>query len=163
MNLPEQSAIKTIDLTGWEQDPDTHVDGRALNFHLPEASKVQLTFHYRDRSLDADSQRSFAKLLSKPAHELTLQEREEIEMVLRYVSEPEYFGFSNIRTETLNGKMVLLIEGIWKKSRLSTYGIFVSTDANASAVEEIHFVAPHTTFQQFSAKAKQAFNSITWK
>lgn len=163
MELLEQSLIDNIDLTAWKRDPDSYEEGTSLNFHLAEATKVQFILHYREKTLDSDSQYSFAKILAKEAHELDLQEREEIEMVLRNASEKEYFGFSNIRTELLNGRMVLIIEGIWKHTAMNTYGVFISKDSPPGFVEEIHYLAPQASYSMHIGKALDALNSIRWK
>jgi hypothetical protein len=105
----------------------------------------------------------FQNILAHDAHELTTEELEQVEIVIRNASDEEYFSLSSSHTEDINGKRILIVEGVWKTSGLADYGLFIDSDNTGSAVQEIHFLAPERDYVNYIDQIEQVLASIVWK
>jgi hypothetical protein len=145
-------------------EPARDVDVRFLRrFQSEDNDKVELAFFYRGAPLNKVIGADFRSILSSPPHGLSAEELESIQLVLRDASEPEWFEMSSARTDVIQGKTVLLIEGTWKNSQLYNLGIFIDVDGTGCIVQEIHYTAPIDAREQYAAIAEAAISSIEWK
>jgi hypothetical protein len=145
-------------------EPARDVDVRFLRrFQSADNDKVELAFFYRGAPMNKVIGADFRGILSAPPHELSAEEVESIQLVLRDASEPDWFDLSSARTDLLQGKTVLLIEGTWKNSHLYNLGIFIDVDGSGCIVQEIHYTAPLDVREKYAEIAKAAISSIEWK
>lgn len=150
---------------GWievEKDPrpDTvHVK----EFECPENSETRIMFYYRGRRVDTTTGDNFVRILSIPDHELSEQEFSDIVVILNNASEPDNFEVSSCRTETINGKRVLMLEGIWKDGGVLNLGMFIDSDNTGTAVQEVHYLAPESHYATYIEEIEQAIGAIVWK
>ncbi len=154
------------------QLPENWVEAKAAktlaNDHLREFvssanADVKLCFYYRGKTIAAGAARDFCGVLQEPEHILTEEEIESLSIVLRNAAYAESFSTSSIKTETINGKRVLIVEGIWQVNQIFDLSIFIDSDKSGSAVQEIHFFAPALNYVNYLKEAQEAIESITWK
>lgn len=124
---------------------------------------VTLTFYYRGKRIDNQSGQDFLRVLKEPPHQVSAADKELIEMVIRDASVDEWFDTYSIYTEKLNGRPVLFLDGVWRKSNLRTLGLFIDTDKTGTAVQELHFSAPAEIYGDYLEEAMSALESIKWK
>lgn len=132
-------------------------------FVSPLNSETKVMFYYRGRRVDKNTGDSFVHILSQDDHELTAEEFGTITIVLNNASIPDYFQVSSCRTETINGKRVLLVEGIWKDGGLLNLGVFIDSDKTGTAVQEVHYVAPQEHYASYIGDIEKAISEIVWK
>ncbi len=164
----DHGQIETIELPdGWvESDEDFYstVGTRSLRvFHPPDTPDAVLCFYYRGLPINAQSGRDFSTVLRRPAHELNLQELALISEVLSDKQSLQTFATSAARTEDVNGKRVLVVEGRYKKNQYEVVHMFVDADGTGRAVQEIYFQAPADKFSLHHEQARAAMRSIKWK
>ena len=102
-------------------------------------------------------------MLKRPAHELNLQELALIAEVLSDKQSLQTFATSGARTEDVNGKRVLIVEGRYKQNQYDVMHMFIDADGSGRAVQEVYFQAPAHLFTQFQEQARSAWRSIKWK
>lgn len=149
---------------GWvECLPEKHTSGDFLKeYRAPENANVKLLFYYRGNRIGSGGAADFLKVLSLPDHELSEEEFSSVDLVIRNASDPDYFLLSSSRTEEINGKRVLVVEGIWKKGGLVDLGLYIDSDKTGSAVQEIHFEAPQSEYELFVDQAEKSLRTIVW-
>jgi hypothetical protein len=154
------------------QLPENWVEAKAAktsaNDHLREFvssanEDVKLCFYYRGKTIGAGSARDFHGILQEPDHMLSEEEIESLSIVLRNAAYAESFSTSSIKTQTVNGKRVLIVEGIWRVNQIFDLSIFIDSDNTGSVVQEIHFFAPALNSDNYLKDAHEAIESITWK
>ncbi len=155
MQLPENwveaKAVKTL-------------AGDQLREFISSANEdVKLCFYYRGKTIAAGAARDFCGILQEHDHMLSEEEIESLSIVLRNAAYAESFATSSIKTQTINGKRVLIVEGIWRVNQIFDLSIFIDSDNTGSAVQEIHFFAPALNYASYLNDALVAIESITWK
>jgi hypothetical protein len=138
------------------------------NDHLREFistdnKNVKLCFYCRGNRIAAGAARDFHGILQEPDHILSEEEIESLSIVLRNAAYTESFSTSSIKTQTINGKRVLIVEGIWRVNQIFDLSIFIDSDNTGSVVQEIHFFAPALNSDNYLKDAHEAIESITWK
>lgn len=126
-------------------------------------SNARLCFFYRGRVTSRASGERFHTLLKAPDHVLSGKELESLKEVLRDKVTPG-FSLLSARTEELNGKRVLMIEGRFVEIQQDVRAILV--DANGTTgrvVQEIYYQAPKDSYLRYLKHAKESMNSIEWK
>jgi hypothetical protein len=74
------------------------------------------------------------------------------------------FEVRSEKTEDLNGKRILSVEGEYKDSgHTGSQTLYVDSDGTGSAVQEISYTASGQDYKLNMNKAQQAFKSIIWK
>jgi hypothetical protein len=163
--LRKQGQIKSMELPeGWFECPAEKrtASDYLTEYRAPESANARLLFYYRGNRIGPGGAADFLKVLSLPDHELTEEEFSSVDLVIRNASDPDFFLLSSSRTEEINGKRVLIVEGIWKKGGLVDMGIFIDSDKTGSAVQEIHFEAPQSEYELFVGQAEKALKTIVW-
>ncbi|HEY9868002.1 MAG TPA: hypothetical protein V6D08_02240 [Candidatus Obscuribacterales bacterium] len=166
--VSDYGQIHSIDLPpGWIESTEKFVSGvgtRSLRmFHPPEAPSAALCFYYRGLRITAQDGEHFRRLLHEPAHRLTDQEVSSVGLVLRDKSAPAEFTISNARTEDINKKRVLIVEGTYTRLQQDVFHIFLDSDGTGTAVQEIYFQAPSELYLNYLTDAKAALYSIEWR
>ena len=163
--LKNQGQIKSMELPdGWVEcllEKRTATDF-LKEYRSPESAEVKLAFYYRGKRIAPDGAADFLKVLSQPDHELSEEEFDSVDLVVRNASDPDFFLLSSSRTEEISGKRVLIVEGIWKKSDLVDLGLFIDSDKTGSAVQEIHFEAPQSEYGLFVDQVEKSLKTIVW-
>lgn len=176
---------------GWEKDPDEGggfgMPGvYGIMFYVPDSQKpgsdnglANLTMYYRGHSLGATATSNFADILKKsndsgkPYHQLTPIELKGIEELLEGQGSylPNYTLLA-ARTETINGKRLLFVEGIYNKTKrndqnvqIARLTIYVDADADkpGSTPQEIDYraISPEL-FTQYMPEVEKSLSTIRW-
>jgi len=164
--IKRQGQVKSMRLPhGWTTCPAERSTGEDFlrEFHPGERDDVRLSFYYRGHRIARGGASDFLAVLGQPEHELSAAEAQSVDLVIRDASEKAWFRIDSIRTDRLNGKRALVVEGVWRKSGLGDLGIFIDADGTGSAVQEIHFLAPIDVYSSYLAVAQGALRSIVWK
>jgi hypothetical protein len=139
-------------------------EGQLIREFAPiERDDIRISFFYRGHRVHREAGEAFLKVLACPEHELSAEERESIEWIIRNASEPDWFATRSMRTETVNKKMVLVFEGIWIADRIANLGLLFDTDETGTAVQEIHYTAPESEYYQYLPVAVNAIKTVVWK
>lgn len=113
--------------------------------------------------MSAPSAEAFHDVLAKPAHVLSSPELKSIAEVLDAKSDASVFNTLSARTESLNGKSVLIVEGRYKEKQVDTYALFLDSDGTGGAVQEVYYQAPKADFMSKLKAAKEALKTVEWK
>lgn len=132
-------------------------------FSVDGKDDVKFCFYYRGRRMSEPSSKAFHDILSSAPHTLKPAEMASLTEVLDQKSDPNVFSTLNARTESINGKRVLVVEGRFKEKQFDTMEVFVDSDGTGSAVQEIYYQAPKADYVTYLKDAKDAFKSIVWK
>src|SRR5262249_29954654 len=90
-------------------------------------------------------------------------EIKDVAQVIRDKSNQDDFELFSPRTESLNGKMVLVIEGRYVEAQEDAYSIYVDADGSGRLIRELHYRAPKYQFLRYLTSARKTFRSIVWK
>ncbi|MBI4533647.1 MAG: hypothetical protein HY711_06835 [Candidatus Melainabacteria bacterium] len=151
---------------GWQEGQTlANVRGNSIykEFCSPEDPAVRISFFYRGVPVSHTAADAFHAILEQPAHRLTSEEMKSLAQVLRGKDSTEEFLFSSARTEDLNGKLVLVLEGRYKENQIDMQEILIDADSTGAVVQEIEFQAPKDKFIKYLMKARDSFKSIIWK
>ncbi len=133
-------------------------------FHPATDKNVRLSFYYRGRRTTAASGQRFHALLKEPCHLLSRKEIDTLAEIIRDKSNQADFRMQSARTEDINGKRVLVIEGRYNEIEQDCRSMFVDADASTgTVVQEISYQAPKASFYRYYGQAKGAMDSIQWK
>lgn len=158
----EEGQIKHMQLPdGWADDATQENKlGFIRSFKSPDCDKVQICHFTKHQLLSLQSNPIFVSLLAMPPHILDEAEWSSIALATYPAGNKRVFDLKESRTETLNGKTVLIIEGFWKEPKLHTYKIVSSMERQ---VEKVYFEAPPEAFFRFLPLVQEAFNTIVWQ
>jgi hypothetical protein len=132
-----------------------------VEYHPPGHDDIRLNSFYRGSRISDDAARAFKECLAKPPHDVTPDELQTLSQVLR---DKSYDFKGSARTEDLNGKRVLIVQGHYTdKEHTGSQTIYVDSDGTGSAVQEISYTASGQDYQMSLDKAQKAFKSIIWK
>lgn len=132
-------------------------------FHPREAANVLLWYFYRGYKMNEREASEFKQVLDKPAHMLTAPETRSVAQIIRDKSDPDNFRLMAAKTEEINGKKVLVVEGRYVEADDDAYSIYIDADRLGRTVQELHFRAPKDQYHRYLKDAKSAFGSIAWK
>jgi hypothetical protein len=132
-------------------------------FLLDTHPGVRLCFYFRGCPLPVPDAKAFHALLRLPAHELSADELEAVSMVIREASEPEYFELELLRTQKLKGKTILVMEGLWKEHKLCDLGLYIDADGTGAIVQELHYLAPPESYENYRSLVLELLSCIEWQ
>jgi hypothetical protein len=166
MELRNEGPIKRVILPEeWQRTsdkPDSSTASTLKNFALRHDPQVVIQFYYDGNdSGEADGQ-EFLEILSKPPHLLTVEELPLIYVISGGAGHPDYFETRYARTQSIRGKTVVVINGVWKSNNMSDLAIFVPIDPSGCQVQEIHYVSTADKYDQYLPAVEQIINSIEW-
>jgi len=167
--IAEQGQVASMDLPeGWTEAAAEHskfgIGSRSMReFHPDGNSEVKLGFFYRGLKISSEGGQAFRSLLQSSPHQLSTEEIATIRETLQEAANPEYFSLQSAKTEQWNGKQVLIVRGVYKKSQNEIYDIFVDTDGTGQSIQEIFYQAPKDQYLRFLNNAKSAMKSIIWR
>jgi len=165
MNTISTGQIEKLDVpAGWVRRDDVQLRSGAnlIEFHPPESNEIRLNSFYRGSRVSPDSAKAFKDCLDRPPHSLKADEISSLAQVL--MDKAHDFNILSAKTQDLNGKRVLLVEGRYRDpDKTTSQTIYVDTDGTGSAVQEISYTAPGPDYQSNLVKAQTAIKSIVWK
>lgn len=165
--LTDVGQIDHIDLpAGWEEGPRYEQREHSPSyqeFHPPGEKDCQLGFYYRGRRVSDRAAQTFRKILSLAEHVLSHGEFDALSEIVGDKINPADFHVTTARTKSINGKMVLIIDGRYLELQHETSHIFLDADGTGSAVQQIFFQAPVEKFPLYQGVAHRALLSIRWK
>jgi hypothetical protein len=122
-----------------------------------------LGFYYRGLPIGEEAAVNFHNLIEKPAHMLTQAELSSLHEVLRDKAGPKDFTPMVARTEDINGKRVLVIEGRYRELQEDTFAVFIDASGDGRAVQEVYYQAAKDNYLDNLKAARDAIRSIRWK
>jgi hypothetical protein len=134
-------------------------------YDAPNDNDVKLCFYYRGMRCSALAGEAFHDLLKAPDHELSAEEYQSLQEILRN-KDADYFSKAKAYTEAINEKRVLVVEGSYDRTSstpIVNRTIYIDSDNTGTAVQEVYFQAPAIKFQKHLAEAEAALRSIHWK
>lgn len=138
-------------------------DSSFRQFHPPKNKDVALCFFYSGRPADDQSAVFFQSLLEQPPHSLNPAEIRNLAAIIREKASPVDFTISVSRTENLNDRTVLFVEGRYELTQQDCLAIYLDADGSGKYIQEIFFRAPTGAYDRFLLLVKPAINSIEWK
>ncbi|MBX9686244.1 MAG: hypothetical protein K2X27_06050 [Candidatus Obscuribacterales bacterium] len=151
---------------GWQAGPVEKPYGGASFYqeYNPQGnSDTKITFFYRGKRISEDGGKNFHEILQKPAHVLSPQEFNSLAEVLRDKAKAQDFDTVMAKTEDLNGKRVLIVEGRYKDLQEDNRSVLIDADGSGTAVQEIYYQAPKAQFIRNYKQAILSMKSINWK
>ncbi len=167
VHFTNQGQISDIVLPeGWKAVAQAdNVQGNSVyNDYRPTSdSSVRISFFYRGRVTSRTAGARFHALLQEPNHILSSKEIESLKETLR---DKGNNGFSvlSARTDDLNGKRVLIVEGRYDEIQQDNRSIYIDADGTTGrVVQEIYYQAPRDSYLRYLKQAKESMNSIRWR
>lgn len=157
MDLPENWLEKQQNSSGWD------VRSSSREFHPPGDPESSLVLFYRGGPTSEEAGARFKSVLSKPPHHLSPEELASIQITLGNLANPEAFEIREARTEKLNGKMTLVVDGEWKRNRNQFHGVMIDADGTGTVVQELFFEAPSGAYTKHINSVVKALQGIRWK
>lgn len=151
---------------GWKEGKAAKPAGGASllrEFHPADNQEVKLCFFYRGTRISDTTGKKFHKVIEHPPHILSSSEVESLREILREKANPAVFKAAAAKTEDIDGKRVLIVEGRYSKTDTETRTIFVDSDGSGTAVQEIFYQAPKADYARHLQVASNALKSIRWK
>jgi hypothetical protein len=160
----DQGVIKYMSVPqGWIEDQIETFDTSELRFfHPSDDSDAKLCFFYRGLPIETEAGQKFVNALSQPPHILTAAEIKSLHYALGESANDLAFNLLAARTENLNNKNVLIVEGNWYKSDLDSYDIFIDVDGTGRIIQELYYLAPHAIYDQYLSEIKKCFSTLVW-
>ena len=131
--------------------------------HPADQPGICLGFYYRGLPVSNESANNFNSLLAKSSHVLTAAEVLSVSEILRDKSSRQDFTIMVARTEDINGKRVLVVEGRYKEINEDAFAIFIDASGDGKAVQEVYYQAPKATYLIYLKAARDAIRLIKWK
>jgi hypothetical protein len=149
---------------GWVKRDNANIRAGAglTEFHPVGHDDIRLNSFFRGTRISEKAARAFKDCLAKSPHNLTPEELKGLSQVVRDKSYD--FKVRSAKTENLNGKRILSVEGQYKDGgHTGSHTLYVDSDGTGSAVQEISYTASGQDYNFNMDKAQQAFKSIIWK
>jgi len=131
--------------------------------HPADRPDIMMWYFYRGYKLNEEEGQTFRDALARPPHTLPRQEIAALEAVLRDKGSPDLFRLSSARTEVLNGKMVLVVEGHYIEVDDEALTVYVDADGKGCTIDELHFRAPASEYKQYMPDVQKALQSVVWR
>lgn len=158
--------VRTIHIPpGWaEASPSSPWGPLSLlrEFYPSDLPAVRLGFFYRGMPVSDSSGSLFRQILDQGQHALSPAEFTSLREVLRTVADDQVFDLASAKVQDLNGKLVLIVRGIWREKHMHHLGIFVAADPEATRIQEITFTYPDEHSSKFAKEGESAIYSIVW-
>lgn len=164
--VQNDGAIEELNLPpGWhkanEQEQIAGL-GSASTFHKDKAGDSEFVIFNRNQRYDNDAN-AFKKVLEKEPHTLSAAEKESMPAILNMYGDPRAFNMHECKTENVNGKSVLIIEGEWTANKNKSLTMLANPDGSGKTVQEIVFKAPSGVYDAEYAKVDKSMKSVQWK
>jgi len=129
-------------------------------YKLNEDPEVEFLLYYRGKEVALDIASDFKAVLASPPHVLSAAEYATIEVVLRHMSEDDFFERYRVVTTKIGGQTVLLTEGRWIVSDVKNLALFAAGNNSGSIIDELHYYAPAAKYDKYMDQGMAIFESI---
>lgn len=131
-------------------------------FHKSAEPRAQICVFFRNQPVTDASAESFRKLLAAAPRKLTKSEVDTVQQVIGRMHWDEVFTTGDAKTEIVNEKTVLIVEGTWKVVDTQTYCMFVDITGRGDLVQEIYYAAPKDIYEKYQPEAVATLSKVTW-
>jgi hypothetical protein len=167
VKVEDRGQIKEMTLpAGWEEGPSTSGGIGTRSFrevHPAEFPDAKLCFYYRGLPTSDAAGAAFKAVLDQPPHILSSKEISSLGEILRGKDDPNTFSPLMIKTEDVNGKRVLTVNGRINEKQDDLKEILVDADGTGKVVQEIYFQAPKELYTRYMKAAQDSMKTIEWK
>ena len=101
-------------------------------------------------------------MLRRPPHVLSGEETGSINQVLSKMADEAAFELRSIVTAGINGRQVLIIDGLWRTTQTQFHGVMIASDASGQEIQEIFFEAPLASFVKHLPDVVRSIRTIAW-
>ena len=139
--------------------------GNFKEYHPVNDPGASMCFYYRGMLTSPEEGSNFHKVLQEAAHHLSQVEIDSLAQTMRN-KDADVFSMQDARTEDIKGKRVLIVEGSFHKDKhnqTDTRAIYVDADGTGTAVQEIYYQAPKSSYAKYLKEVQEAMNAIDWK
>jgi hypothetical protein len=148
--------------TNWQLVENGHLPmgTSSMGCRPKDNPQVELNIFYGGPSFDMDAARKFHELLEKPPHLLSSAELKAVGDTLGNKADHQYFKILSAKTEELNGRTVLSIEGNYTQWPISAQVKYVDSGHDGSSVRAVSYTAPTKDYAKYLLQANKSFKSL---
>lgn len=146
----------------WERGVTQESPAPFSEYHSSKFPETKLCFYYRGQRMSDAASENFAHTLARPNHSLSKTEIKSLQELLGAKADEHSFKILDARTQSLNGKHVLIVRGAYTEKHYETESVYVDSDGSGSAVQEIYWQSPRAQYVA-QGQARAALRSISWK
>jgi hypothetical protein len=159
-----EGRIFSMDIpANWIESPGQHTEdgGYLREYSAPEGADISISLYFRGRHLSDSTAAAVRGVLLKPSHSLLDAEKDAIDEVLGNAAVSEFCQLQNLRSIILNGRPVIVLEGLWQNGNRSIQ-IYISADGDAKIIQEVWFMSPDSEFHNHLPVFETALSGIKW-
>jgi hypothetical protein len=136
-----------------------------LGFHARGRSDVNVYSYFVWSPESRKDSEGFLQALKNPPHPLARDEIQSLKPVIDRLTEsaPGEFDIRSAKTQDLNQRRVIVVEGRWTKHRVDAYTILVDASGCGKLAQQLAYTAPTADYRRRLADAQAAFASIFWR
>jgi hypothetical protein len=151
---------------GWSKSTIKHTLPSTANFvevNNNKDQKAKVFTYYRGHRISPVAGKDFHQILQSGPRDLTDTEYAGLAEVVRDKAKADDFTVTAKKVVNLNGRKVLLVEGMFKESKERAHSFYIDADDTGEVVQEVAYQAPDAIFDAHKKEADAALNSIVWK
>lgn len=157
--------IRHIDIpSNWKQKQTSdNLDTSVGNFTAFQSDKNKdslLCFYSRGGAMDDAAAKAFTDLLSRPVHQLTEAELNNLKPILRERLPGENFAVTQANTQVIDGRKVLYVEGRHTNADLNVAALYIDAKGDGRFVQEVYYQAQSRAYLADRPQAMEAFKSL---
>jgi hypothetical protein len=136
-----------------------------LGFHARDRSDVNVYSYFVWSPESRKNAENLLRVLKNPPHPLARDEIQSLRPVIDRLSEsaPGEFDIRSAKTQDLNQRRVIVVEGRWSKHRLDAYIVLVDASGCGKLAQQLAYTAPPADYRRRLGDAQAAFDSIFWR
>ena len=148
--------------SGWQmvENKTLPVGYSSVGCRPKDNREVELNIFSGGGRLSEEAAMRFHELLSKPPHALTSAELKNVSEAIGDKADPHSFRILSARTENINGKTVLSIEGHYTSWPISSQIKYVSGGTDGAFVRAVSYTAPTNEYGRYLLQAQRSFQSL---
>jgi hypothetical protein len=151
----------------WEEKPhapSSPYGPKTRAFHPPGVQQANIVLHSSGRPNNKAAQHAWTRVVQRGRpRSLSAAEREELNAVPIYAVSEAGFKRKAVRTENINGRRVLVVEGHWSEQGLDMYILVADDSRDGAHTHEIYFAAPHRLYPLHLDAWLATVRTIRWK
>ncbi len=146
-----------------EEENNTAGNNYFKEFHLGIDPDVKIYFEYRGSRISKATAEKFQKILANNTSKLTPDELRDVGEILDSKSIPEDFHIQIAKTQKVDGKSILVVEGRYIQHDLQARTFYVDADGSGRVIQEVTFQTPMAKRSKYFPDGIKALESIKWK
>ena len=146
-----------------EEENNTAGNNYFKEFHLGIDPDVKIYFEYRGSRISKATAEKFQKILANNTSKLTPDELKDVGEILDSKSIPEDFHIQIAKTQKVDGKSILVVEGRYIQHDLQARTFYVDADGSGRVIQEVTFQTPMAKRSKYFPDGIKALESIKWK